>query len=131
MSTFAVALIVIFDYRSSRKLVFDVVMTAERLLNVQVAVEPRLLNDLLVRLLASEQRRLSFGADGVDPDIAIVSLRHAGNVKAPVVISLPDDEANAGLGSVTHGGVAEPVLIASIEAISRLLDLHAPNWNTH
>ena len=105
-------------------------MTAERLLNVQVVVEPRLLNDLLVRLLASEQRRLSFGVGGADPDIAIVSLRHAGKVKAPVVIRLPDDEANAGLGSVTHEGVAEPVLIASIEAISRLLDLHAPNWNT-
>ena len=122
--------IVIFDYRSGHKLVFDVLMTAERLLNVQVAVEPRLLSDLLVRLLASEERRLSFGVGGAEPDIAIVSLRHAGEVQAPVVIRLPDDEGNAGLGSVAHRGVAEPVLIASIEAISRLLDQHAPNWKT-
>ena len=105
-------------------------MTAERLLNVQVAVEPRLLSDLLVRLLTSEQRRLSFGVGGADPDIAIVSQRHVGKVRAPVVIRLPDDDGNAGLGSVSTRGVAEPVLIASIEAISRLLDQHAPNWNS-
>lgn len=103
-------------------------MRADRPLKVTVSVEPRLLGDLLVRLLATEQRQLSFKIGEAHPDIAIVSRRHATEVRAPVVIRLPDDEANAGLGSVTHDGVAEPVLIASIEAISRLLDLHTPNW---
>ena len=104
-------------------------MTAARPrpLNVKVAVEPRLLNDLLLRLLGTEQRRVFSEVDRVDADIAIVSEHHFEEMQAPVVIRLPDDEANAGLGAVVRRGVSEPVLIASIEGLSWLLDLHAPD----
>lgn len=102
-------------------------MRVNRPLKVTVSVEPPLLSDLLVRLLATEHREVSLDTGGADPDIAIVSQRHAERIKAPVVIRLPDDEANAGLGSVVRRGAPEPVLIASIEGLSWLLELHAPD----
>ena len=94
-----------------------------RVVRVGVAVDPPLLADLLVSLLASPHRRMALAWEGGQSrcDVAIVSPAHLGSISAPRIIRLPGDCGEAGVGSVTTVSGSFPVPIRSVEALKRLL----------
>lgn len=91
-----------------------------------VAVDPPLLADLLVRLLAGPNRlicrRKASGPIGCD--LAIVSPSQEGAIRAPRTIRLPGDEGDAGVGAVTTEEGSIRVAISDVEAIGGLLETY-------
>jgi hypothetical protein len=99
-----------------------------KVVRVGVAVDPPLLGDLLVSLLTGPHRRLDRTGTRLRDhwEAAIVSPAHAGRISAPYVICLPDDDGDAGVGTVTTATGSYPVAIRDVEAIESLLQADLP-----
>ena len=97
-----------------------------RVVRVGVAVDPPLLADLLISLLAGPKRRTGRPGPRMACDLAIVSPAHAGSVSASRVIRLPDDHGDAGIGKVTTVSGSYPVAIRDVEAVERLIEAYLP-----
>lgn len=99
-----------------------------RVARVGVAVDPPILADLHVRLLAGPNRLMLRTPDIGQSrcDLAIVSPTHTGSISAPSVIQLPGDHADAGVGAVTTAGGSYRVAIRDVEAIESLIEKHLP-----
>jgi hypothetical protein len=95
---------------------------------VGVAVDPPLLADLLVRLLAGPNRLMRRTPDLSQCccDLAIVSPAYTGPISAPSVIHLPSDHGDAGAGLVTTATGSYRVEIRDLEAIERLIESYLP-----
>jgi hypothetical protein len=99
-----------------------------RVARVGIAVDPPILADLLVSLLACPNRLLhrAMGRGLHRWDLAIVSPAHVGSISARSVIRLPDDHGDAGVGRVSTAAGSYPVVIRDIEAIESLLEAYLP-----
>ncbi|MBT8246725.1 MAG: hypothetical protein KJN73_02855 [Acidimicrobiia bacterium] len=93
---------------------------------VGVAVDPPLLADLLVRLLGTSERRVQrYNGRGLaNLDLAVISPAFEDALVAPVVIRLPGDHGDSGVGIVTTDGRDDPVVISDVDVLFRVIGRH-------
>jgi hypothetical protein len=98
---------------------------------VLVAVEPRVLGDVLARLLRHDHVDVdALAVDGgeVEPpaaghyDAAVVTITLPDSVTADVVLELPDTLGNAGEGRLRQDAATTPVPVDGPAAIIDLID---------
>lgn len=96
---------------------------------VRVAVEPQVLAGAIAEVLACDgvDEVVALGSHGVTRfDAAVVSVMHAAEADADVVIELPDPEGASRIGRLRTLSGVEPVPITSLGSILRLLDRYCP-----
>lgn len=92
--------------------------------HVGVAVDPPLLADLLVRLLKTPRRYVHRATTNSahSCQIALITSAHENAVTAPVIVRLPDNKGNAGVGTITDAHGVTPVKIATVDDILAALE---------
>ena len=95
-------------------------------MRVGVAVDPPLLADLLVRLLGTPERRVQrYNGRGLARlDLAVVSPAFEDALFAPVVIRLPGDHGDSGVGIVTTVDGDDPVVISDVDILLSMIGRH-------
>lgn len=100
---------------------------------ILLAVEPGVLEGALARLLSAarddevvELHRTEVSALDEVYEAAVTSTELPDQVRAGVVIMLPDTRGGAGTGTVTTGEHVHEVSIAGAERVIELLDQYVP-----
>lgn len=92
-------------------------------------VDPQVLAGAIAEVLACDgvDEVVEIGPHGATRlDAAVVSVIHAADTDADVVIELPDPEGTSRIGRLRTLSGVEPVPITSLGSILRLLDRYCP-----
>lgn len=100
---------------------------------ILLAVDPAVLEGALAKMLVAvcndevvQMSRAGLRAFDSDYDAAVVSDELPDQIRARVVITLPDTRGGAGTGTVRSGDVVHAVPIAGAEQVVELLEHYSP-----